>query len=65
MPQEFYDRREIVKLLQGVFFDTVRDIIVADYQDETHPASTVAAISGIRRFIDDVEGRLDANASGD
>lgn len=65
MPQEFYDRREIVKLLQGVFFDTVRDIVAEDYQDETHPASTVAAISGIRRFIDDVEGRLDENASGD
>jgi hypothetical protein len=65
MPQEFYDRREIMKLLQDVFFDTVRDIIVADYQDETHPASTVAAISGIRRFIDDVKRRLDENASGD
>lgn len=65
MAQEFYDRREIMKLLKGVFFDTVRDIVVEDYQDETHPASTVAAISGIRRFIDDVERRLEANATGD
>ena len=62
---QFYDKREIMKLLQGVFFDTVRDIVVADYQDETHPASTVAAISGIRRFIDDVERRIEANATGD
>lgn len=62
---QFYDKREIMKLLQGVFFDTVRDIIVADYQDETHPASTVSAINGIRQFIDDVEGRLDVNAKGD
>ena len=64
MAQEFYDRREIMRLLQDVFFDTVSDIIVADYQDETHPASTVSAIGGIRRFIDDVKGRLE-NASGD
>ena len=62
---QFYDKREIMKLLQGVFFDTVRDIIVADYQDETHPASTVAAINGIRQFIDDVDRRLDENAAGD
>jgi len=65
MAHEFYDKQEIMRLLQDVFFDTVRDIIFADCQDETHPASTVSAISGIRRFIDDVKRRLDENASGD
>lgn len=64
MAQEFYDRREIVKLLHEMFFDTTAKIIEADLDAETHPASTVSAIGGIQRFIADVEGRLN-DASGD
>lgn len=65
MPQEFYDRKEIENLMKDVFSNTVRAIIDDFFEADTHPASTVAAIGGILRFIDAVKGRLDANATGD
>ena len=65
MAHEFYDKQEILRLLQDVFFDTVRDVLVEGDQEDVHPASTVSAIGGIRRFIDDVKRRLDANATGE
>lgn len=51
MKREFLDRKEIAEMLWDVFKDEVADLIENGKANDTHPASTIAAINGIHGFV--------------
>lgn len=61
MGRSYYSVQEIREELRDVFCEEVAEITAAARMNDTHPASTVAAIEGIQRYIRSVEGRLAAN----